>query len=55
MDYGLGKDALQNNQLFGSNMDTYFYLRDNEIILTTFINKLKVNTELLSHFANSIN
>ena len=55
MEYGLGKDALQNNQLFGSNMDTYFYLRDNEIVLTTFINKLKVNTELLTHFGNSIN
>ena len=62
MEYGLGTDALQNNQLFGSNMDTYFYLRDNEIILTTFINKLKVNTELMSacgdgdrHFMNLSN
>jgi len=44
--YGLGADALQNNNLHGSNMGTYNYLEENEIIFWTFIKKIKVNASI---------
>jgi len=46
--YGLKEDALQNNNLFGSNMLSYLYLYENIEILNTFKNKYNVNKEIMS-------
>ena len=49
LEYGLGQDALQNNNLFNSNMGTYNYINDNEIVLRTWINKIKLNSHFMDY------
>jgi len=46
--YGLGDDALQNNNIFGTNMGTYTFLEENKKIFNQWINKLNVNNEIKS-------
>jgi len=46
MDYGFNDDALHKNNVFGSNMKSYQFFRDNKIIFETFKNKLKINCEI---------
>jgi len=43
---GFTEDALHNNNVFGSNMASYKYLRDNYEILNTFKNKYILNKEI---------
>tara|TARA_Y100001972_G_scaffold128460_1_gene189262 strand:- start:1400 stop:2185 length:786 start_codon:yes stop_codon:yes gene_type:complete len=45
-DYGLLEDALQNNNIFGSNLKSYGFLYDNFKILKTFQLKYKLNKEI---------
>lgn len=42
-DYGYGNDALQNNNIFGSNLESYKFLSKNKKILKTFKLKYKLN------------
>jgi hypothetical protein len=49
LEYGLGQDALQNNNLFNSNMGTYNYINENEIVLKTWINKIKLNYHFVDY------
>ena len=44
--YGLGDDALQNNNVFGGNMESYRFLYDNIKVLDTFVNKFNLNKEI---------
>ena len=44
--YGFTSDALHQNNVFGSNMGSYKYLKDNISILNTFKNKYKLNKEI---------
>tara|TARA_R100000329_G_scaffold24479_1_gene23195 strand:- start:146 stop:961 length:816 start_codon:yes stop_codon:yes gene_type:complete len=46
--YGLGCDALQNNNIFGTNMGTYNFLLEHKKIFNQWINKLNVNNEIKS-------
>ena len=49
LEYGLGQDALQNNNLFNSNMGKYNYINENEIVLKTWINKIKLNYHFVDY------
>jgi hypothetical protein len=44
--YGLLEDALQNNQVFGGNMENYGFLYENQVILDTFKKKFNLNKEI---------
>jgi len=45
-EYGLLDDALQNNQIFGGNMENYGFLFDNHEVLDTFKKKFNLNKEI---------
>lgn len=45
-DYGFNDDALHRNNVFGSNMQSYKYLKDNISILKTFENKYLLNKQI---------
>jgi hypothetical protein len=49
MDYGFNDDALHRNNVFGSNMLSYKFFRENKTIFETFKNKIKLNYELKSN------
>ena len=44
--YGFGNDALHNNNIFGSNMASYFFLYQNLDILKTFKKKYLLNEQI---------
>ena len=44
--YGYGKEALHNNNIFGSNLGSYYHLKSNIEIFKTFQNKFKLNNEI---------
>lgn len=46
--YGMEDDALHKNTLFGTNMGTYKYLSDNDIILKSLKNKISCLAEIIS-------
>ena len=50
--YGLREDALQNNNVFGSNMLSYLYLHENIEILNTFKKKYELNNEVIQRIKN---
>lgn len=52
-EYGLLDDALQNNQIFGGNMENYGFLYDNHEILETFKKKFLLNKEI-KNISNNI-
>ena len=45
-EYGFGKEALHNNNIFGSNLGSYYHLKSNIDIFKTFQNKFKLNNEI---------
>tara|TARA_R110000772_G_scaffold210776_1_gene321491 strand:+ start:130 stop:738 length:609 start_codon:yes stop_codon:yes gene_type:complete len=45
-DYGFNKDALHQNNVFGSNMGSYSFLQGNIIILNTFKLKYRLNKSI---------
>lgn len=49
MDYGYNDDALHRNNVFGSNMLSYKFFRDNRQIFETFKIKIKLNCEIKSN------
>ena len=48
--YGFNSDALHNNNIFGSNMGSYFFLYQNLEILKTFQKKYMLNKEINENF-----
>jgi hypothetical protein len=48
--YGFGDDALQNNNVFGGNMENYGFLFDNHEVLETFKKKFNLNKEINNMF-----
>lgn len=48
LDFGYKDDALQYNNLHGSNVNSYNYLEENKKIVNTLINKSHLHQELLS-------
>jgi len=48
LDYGYNNDALQKNNVFGSNMGSYKFLKDNIKILETFKLKYNLNKDIVS-------
>lgn len=49
--YGFTADALHQNNVFGSNMASYKYLKDNISILNTFKNKYLLNNQIRNEIA----
>lgn len=45
-EYGNGQEALHNNNIFGSNLGSYFHLKSKIEIFKTFQNKYKLNNEI---------
>jgi len=44
--YGLRDDALHKNNIYGSNMGTYQFLQENELIRKTFLRKITLNNQI---------
>jgi len=50
--YGFQSDALHKNNVFGSNMDSYYFLYKNIEILKTFQRKMKLNNQIKNKIKN---
>ena len=46
LEYGFGPDALHNNPVFGSNMGSYHFLMNNNIIMKTFYKKISLKHQI---------
>ena len=46
LEYGFGPDALHNNPVFGSNMGSYHFLMNNNIIMKTFYKKISLKNQI---------